>query len=311
MKTVLIAGEINVDLVFGGCTAMPRPDTEVLAESFHQVPGSSSMICAMGLARLGDSVTFAGRAGDDVHGRFCIEAMQAAGVDVAAVRRQADLATGITVAVSTRADRALVTYPGSIAALEADDVDDALLARANHLHVSSFYLQQQLRPHLAALFARARRAGLSTSLDPGFDPAQRWKEADEWDVLLREVDLFLPSRRELLAIAGCDSVDAALDTLANDHTRTVVKCAADGAVTRADDGALLHVSSRSPERVCDSTGAGDSFNAGFLHAWLHDRPLDTCLRWGNACGSLSTRGMGGTARQPDASEVHAWLESGT
>ena len=57
----------------------------------------------------------------------------------------------------------------------------------------------------------------------------------------------------------------------------------------------------------DTTGAGDSFDAGFLHAWLEDRPLVECLRWGAACGALSTRGLGGTARQAFPDEVEQLL----
>jgi len=59
----------------------------------------------------------------------------------------------------------------------------------------------------------------------------------------------------------------------------------------------------------DSTGAGDSFDAGFLHAWLRGLPLPDALRWGNACGALSTRGVGGTARQADEAEAKALLGS--
>jgi sugar/nucleoside kinase (ribokinase family) len=309
VKRVLVAGEINVDLVFGGCSAMPQPDTEILAQSFRQVPGSSSMICAIGLSRLGQPVRFAGCAGDDAHGAFCIGAMREAGIDVEAVTRRADLVTGVTVAISTASDRALVTCAGSIGALTAEDIDDALLARADHLHVSSFYLQSGLRPRLTALMQRARSADLTTSLDPGFDPAQRWREGNEWPTPLEAVDVFLPSRREALAISGMDDVEAALQWLDDRGTRSVIKCGPDGAVTRDDAGALLHVAPRPPERFLDATGAGDSFDAGFLHAWLAERPLRECLRWGNACGSLSTRGIGGTACQPDAPEVQAWLEA--
>lgn len=310
-KPILIAGEINADLVFGGCTDMPAPNTEVLAESFRQVPGSSSMICAMGLARLGEKVIFAGCAGDDARGAFCIDALQKAGIDTAAVRRDPALSTGITVAISTANDRALVTFPGSIAALEATDIDDALLTSARHLHVSSFYLQSRLRPQLGALLARARDAGLSTSLDPGFDPAQRWDGGDEWPSLLRQIDVFLPNQREACAIARNDDVEAALHALSNGAIRTVIKCAGDGAMTLDDAGTILRVNAQPSPGARDSTGAGDSFDAGFLYAWLANMPLRDCLRWGNACGSLSMRGIGGTECQPDAAEVKAWLESAT
>jgi sugar/nucleoside kinase (ribokinase family) len=60
-------------------------------------------------------------------------------------------------------------------------------------------------------------------------------------------------------------------------------------------------------RPVDTTGAGDSFNAGFLHAWLDGRELQECLRWGAACGSLSTRGVGGWERQAHAAEVEELL----
>lgn len=311
MKTVLVAGEINVDLVFGDCSAMPQPDTEALAGTFRQVPGSSSMICAMGLARLGRPVRFAGCAGKDAYGDFCIAALRDAGIDVAAIDQRSGAATGVTAVLSTRLDRALVTYPGSIAALHATDISDAMLAGAQHLHVSSYYLQRGLRPRLCDLFARAHSAGLTTSLDPGFDPAGQWGKADEWGHLLRQVDLFLPSRSEVCAITGEYGVDAAMTILANGMTRTVVKCGADGAVTLGSGGDLLREASRPLAETIDPTGAGDSFDAGFLHAWLSDKPLGECLRWGNACGALSTRGVGGTARQPVESEVREWLGAGT
>ncbi|HEU0276584.1 MAG TPA: sugar kinase [Rhodanobacteraceae bacterium] len=311
MKPILVAGEINVDLVFGGCPGMPVPDTEILAETFHQVPGSSSMICAMGLARLGEGVTFVGRAGADSRGAFCIDALRAAGIDTHAVRQDPTLTTGVTVAVSTASDRGLLTFAGSITALTADVVDDALLASARHLHVSALYLQRRLRPGLGGLFARARALGLTTSLDPGFDPEQRWGDEREWADLLQHVDVFLPSRGEALAIAQAGDVDHALAHFARGSTLVVIKCADDGALALRMGEEVVHAATRAPEPLVDSTGAGDSFDAGFLHAWLAHLPLRECLRWGNACGGLSMRGMGGTARQADVAEVEAWLGQGT
>jgi sugar/nucleoside kinase (ribokinase family) len=308
MKPILVAGEINVDLVFGGCPGMPAPDTEILAETFHQVPGSSSMICAMGLARLGEEVTFVGRAGADSRGAFCIDALRAAGIDTRAVRQDPTLTTGVTVAVSTASDRGLLTFAGSITALAADAVDDALLASARHLHVSGLYLQRRLRPGLARLFARAHAYGLTTSLDPGFDPEQHWGDTGEWRELLQDLDVFLPSRREACAIAGTDALDAALALFARGGTLAVVKCAGDGAIAMGRDTGIVRATTRVPHSVVDSTGAGDSFDAGFLHAWLGHLPLRECLRWGNACGGLSMRGIGGTARQADVDEVRGWLE---
>lgn len=304
MKPLLVAGEINVDLILSGLTSPPVFGREIRGTGFAQVPGSSSMICAIGLVRLGHPVNFVGRAGDDERGRYCLEAMCDAGVDVGGVRLDPALATGVTLALSSREDRALVTYPGAIDALVADDVTAAMLAAAGHLHVSSYYLQAGLRAGLPALFARARQAGLSVSLDPGFDPDQRWGK--ELLALLDAVDVFLPNRTEAAALTGLDEPVAILRALSRGTTRTVMKCGADGCMA-LDGERLLQVPAH-PLDAVDSTGAGDSFNAGFLHAWRQRLPLETCMRWAVACGSLSTRGVGGTATQATVDEVNAWLE---
>jgi sugar/nucleoside kinase (ribokinase family) len=304
VKPLLVAGEINVDLVFTGCDRLPEFGAEVLASGFRQGPGSSSMICAMGLARLGHSVAFAGITGQDGWGDYCIDAMREAGIDVAAVQRDPARQTGLTVALSSQHDRALVTYSGAIGELRGDDITDAMLEASGHLHVSSYYLQDKLRPELATLFGRARAAGLTISLDPGFDPHQRW--GAELAQLLPLVDVFLPNEREACAISGQSEPLDALRRLSNGRTRVVVKLGSEGCVTLQDDGNVLAVPAHAVA-VVDSTGAGDSFDAGFLHAWRHGLALRDCLRWGSACGSLSTRGIGGTACQGSADEVRALL----
>jgi len=304
MKPVLVAGEINADLVFTGCNELPAFGREVLVEGFRQGPGSSSMICAIGMATLGDGVLFAGVAGQDSWGDYCVDALRGAGIDTHAVRRDATLRTGLTVALSAAHDRALVTYPGAITALRAEDIGDDLLSQAGHLHVSSYYLQRGLQSGLGALLARARVRGVTTSLDPGFDPAQQWGSALR--ELLPLLDVFLPNALEACAISGTATPQQALQAFANGVTRTVIKCGAEGAITLGDDGDVLAVPAIRVDAV-DSTGAGDSFDAGFLHAWRRGLSLRESLRWGAACGGLSTRGVGGTATQADASDVRRLL----
>lgn len=303
MKRILVAGEINVDLVFKGCRSVPEAGREVLADDFVMTPGSSSMICAMGLARLGSPVAFHGRLGADSWGDYCLGALRGAGIDTTTVQQDATLRTGITASLSTVQDRALVTFAGAIGELREADITDAMLAAADHLHVSSYYLQRALRPRCRELFARAHAAGLSTSLDPGFDPEKLWG-VDIVEVL-REVDVFLPNKDELLAITGARDIAAALRMLTKGRTLTVVKRSRHGCAAM-HDGQLLEAPAFAVDAV-DSTGAGDSFDAGFLHAWLGQQPLQECLRWGNACGSLSTRAVGGTPGQPDAAELRALL----
>ncbi|KJV28880.1 carbohydrate kinase family protein [Luteibacter yeojuensis] len=306
MSTVVVAGEVNVDLILTGIDTMPVPGTEMLARGALQVPGSSSLICALGLARLGNTVRFIGRVGDDERGRFCIDVMREAGLDTAGIVTDAAHATGLTVALSGASDRALVTYPGAIAELRGSDVGDAALRGAAHLHVSSYYLQSKLQADLPTLVRRARAAGLSVSLDPGFDPGRGWGAGLR--ELLPLVDVFLPNAVEARGLAGTDDVDAALRILSALGPTVVVKHGREGCLA-LHGGDVLRVPAYAVAAV-DTTGAGDNFNAGFLHAWLERQPLDACLRWAAACGALSTRALGGTTAQASAADAAALVGRG-
>lgn len=300
---VLVAGELNPDLVLASLTSAPEPGREVVARDFALRLGSSSAICASGLAKLGNDVAFLGKAGDDVFGRFCVEQLTAAGIDVRFVRTDPSLQTGLTVSISDR-DRALVTYPGAMEGLRADDVTAGVLAQFTHLHVSAYFLQRALRPGLPGLFRRARALGLTTSFDPGHDPYNEWGE-EILDVFRYASVLFL-NEIELELTTGSGDIEQGLARLAADSTLAVAKLGARGSAALCASGVIERVPAMKVE-VRDTTGAGDCFNAGFLHAWLRGWSLAKALRCGVVCGSLSTRGLGGCEAQPDATELQEHL----
>jgi sugar/nucleoside kinase (ribokinase family) len=304
---ILVAGELNPDLILRNYRIFPEIGKEVQVEDLDLTLGSSSAICAVGLARLGNSVAFAATVGADPYGDFCVDELRRAGVDVSLVQRRADLKTGITVSITSARDRALVTYLGAIAALRAEDLPESVFAGHSHFHVSSWFLQEGLRPGLKDRFAAARRAGLTTSLDTGYDPSEQWSR--ELLDTLTEVDVLLPNEVEIKGITGRRDVEAGIRELDNGHTLVVGKLGAQGCIAwhRSE---WLRVGAF-PVEVVDTTGAGDSFNAGFLHTWLRGEELAGCMRFAAACGSLSTRGLGGTATQATVEEVERFFEAQT
>src|SRR5438552_14857581 len=132
---ILVAGELNPDLILSGCDAPPEPGKEIFAKRYDLTLGSSSAICAVGLARLGNDVVFIGNVGADQNGDFCLDALSAEAVDISQVRRLPDVKTGITVSISSRKDRSLVTFAGAISSLTAADIPAGVFAGRRHLHV--------------------------------------------------------------------------------------------------------------------------------------------------------------------------------
>jgi sugar/nucleoside kinase (ribokinase family) len=202
----------------------------------------------------------------------------------------------------------MLTSTGTIGGLRRSLIDPALLNRTRHVHVSSYYLQRALAPELPAVFREARANGTTISLDPNWDPSGAWD--DGLLGLLPDVDVFLPNEMEALSIARISDVEQAVMRLRAAGAGTVVvKAAGDGSVGGRGTE-LVRVPSIATE-VVDTTGSGDSFDAGFLAGYLADEPLGRCLQLGNACGALSTLGVGGTEAQATMAEALDAVERGS
>jgi sugar/nucleoside kinase (ribokinase family) len=287
---VTIAGELNLDLILYGLPAELSHERELLADSMTLTLGSSSAILAHNLACLGSRVGFQSRVGEDEVSQIALTRLCASGVDTSLVRRVATSSTGLTVILQHEPWRNILTYTGSIAELTLADLDFDYLSAARHFHLSSFYLQSRLRPDVAELFRRLKAAGLTTSLDTNDDPENRWP--DDLIEVLRHTDVFLPNEREACKIARRDDLESALQRLSEIVPLIVVKLGPKGAIARRGNQQLEFPTFE--VNVIDPVGAGDSFDAGFLHHYVQGSDLATCLRWGNLAGALSTTGRGGT-----------------
>jgi sugar/nucleoside kinase (ribokinase family) len=294
---ILVAGEINPDLILTGDVAPAFDQTEKLIDSATLRIGSSSAIFACGAARLGLQVALIGVCGDDIFGHFMLDEMQKRGVDVSNVIVRQNGETGLSVILDRASDRAILTHSGLISALRASDISDTLLRRARHLHVASYFLQTNLQRDLPDLFRRARLFGLTTSLDTNYDPSEKWTGFDE---LLSVTTVFLPNEKEATSLSGESDVDAAAERLRSKVELLGIKLGAKGALGVMENE-HAKVSSM-PVDVVDTVGAGDSFDAGFLYGYLNHWSLEKSLRLGCICGALSTQRSGGTEGQPTLAE---------
>ncbi len=290
---ILVAGEINPDLILTGNVFPEFGQVEKLVNSAVLTVGSSSAIFACGAARLGLRVAFVGVCGDDVFGHFMLDELSRRGVDVSNVIVCEEGQTGLSVILNNQSDRAILTHPGLVAELQASAITDDLLCQARHLHVAGYFLQTKLQPDLPSLFKRARSHGLTTSLDTNYDPSEQWLGFNE---LLSATDIFLPNKTEALSITRSPDVESATRQLAQKTKLVAVKLGADGAMACQQDDFVGAASI--PVDVVDTVGAGDSFDAGFVYGYLQGWKMEKSLRLACVCGALSTQKAGGTNGQP-------------
>ena len=302
---LVVVGDLNADLILQGDVTPVFGQVEKLVDDATLAIGGSSAITACGAARLGLRVAFIGKVGDDDLGSAMIAALQRQQLDTSGVIIDPTLKTGLTVILSRRQDRAMLTYSGSIGALTDADIDWTIVNAARHLHTGSFYLLDGLRPGLPGVFARARRQGLTTSLDTNYDPLEQW--ADGVRATLAETDIFLPNETELKAIAGLADEEQALALLAGLTGSVAAKLGGAEALFQQDSRSLRLQPPR--VNVVDTTGAGDSFNAGFLYGHLHGWLPAQSLAMAVACGAACVQAVGGVSAQPTLAQAEAILHA--
>jgi sugar/nucleoside kinase (ribokinase family) len=301
---VFILGELNVDLIITGSDVTPEWNREKIVESFDTVLGSSSAITACGLAGLGMNVYFVSVVGDDSYGKFCIEKLHEMGIDTTYVHMDPALKTGVTLSLSTKKDRALLTYMGAIPQLKPALLPDKLFEKASHIHFGSYFLQKGMQSHWKKLFREAKTHGISTSFDTGWDPEEVWN-TDEIVQLVEYTDLFIPSEDEFNQIFATSHLEQAKQKLPTARGTIAVKCGSKGALIFDGKSNQLNVPAFDILPI-DTTGAGDSFNAGLIYGFLNGKKETELLEFANACGAMATQRIGGATHVPTFEEVESF-----
>ncbi|MBN1562983.1 MAG: carbohydrate kinase family protein [Anaerolineae bacterium] len=300
MSRILVAGELNVDLVMSGLPALPVLGQELIGTGFNIVMGSSSAITAARLAALGAHVDFVGQIGSDDLGHFMLRELQTFGVGTQLIETIPNTNTDVTISLTYEHDRALMTFPGLMTTFAGQSITPDLLANYTHVHVGSFFLQTGLQAQLPALFSRAHDLGLTTSLDTGWDPHQHWMQNPHLGPTLAETDYFFPNEKEALALS--DGTTALADRVGG---TLIVKRGGDGASAIPANSKHEQIDIAAlPVEVVDTTGAGDAFNAGFLYATIINRAaLPDALRFAVACGAQAVTQVGGATNAPTAEAI--------
>jgi len=294
---VFCVADMCVDLVLSGNVRPRFNQVEQLIDNYVIELGGSANIFASQFVKLGGRAGVIGWVGKDAFGQFVLERLQTIGVDVSLVGYHPHLRTGLGVALAESNDRAILTYVGTIDAVQPSELPDDLLSACRHWHIASYFLLNHLRDYWSNWLKRCKEKGLTTSLDTNWDPENRWVGVIE---MLPLIDVFLPNETEALALTGQANVTRAGEKLASRGQLVIIKRGSEGAIAFRGNQSWQVLPRDSPDHpvtIVDTIGAGDNFDAGFLRAWLLNRDIDQCLRLACHCAVASLRVAGGIEGQ--------------
>ncbi len=298
----VVIGDANIDLVVVGCNQVPQPGQEVFVDNMMMHVGGGAALFSISLAKLGVRVAFNGVLGSDGYGHYIRESFAEYGIDTRMVQTSKVHNTGISIAFNPDTDRSFITYAGSNMELQVDKLDLDQVAQGRHVHVTG-YKGRRNHEQYVALARTLKEKEVTLSCDVG------WDDSGEWDKgvfeLMRHFDVFLMNETEALHYTGMENIEDSLRYMGDYCGHVVVKLGAEGAISMKD-GLLTRLPGYSVEAV-DTTGAGDSFNAGYLFGFLSGMDVESSLRYGNACGALSVSGYGGSTGTPNLEGLKSFI----
>lgn len=292
-KKVLVIGELNVDLILNQIDGFPKIGTEILSSELNLTLGSSSAIFASNLSAQGQEVFFLGMVGTDQFGALVQDCLKENNVDTNLIIESTVHKTGVTVVMNYNMDRAMITYPGAMDHLSINEVKKIDMTKFDHVHISSIFLQPLIKRDIISILKICKEYGISTSLDPQWDPSEKWDI--DLENILPLVDVFLPNEKEFLALTNSKDLQNGVQTLNGNHNLIAIK--------EGEKGSTLFFKNKPPiskkaylnENVVDCIGAGDSFDSGFIHSFIHNQSYEECLERGNIMGAANTTHSGGTS----------------
>lgn len=290
MKRINILGDLNLDIILSGMKTFPSLGKEILAKEHVMHAGGSAANTALMLASMDWPVKFFSRIGNDISGNKILEQLTSCGLEIDKISQSASDETGVTVSLTYPNDRMYITYPGTVASSKLVDFPEGYLSNGDHLHLTSYFLQKGLQPSVGELLKKAKACNMTTSMDPGGDPDQKWNMKDlepYWQYL----DWFMPNVEEIKGVCGTEDLDAAVNNFSSRVPGIIVKTGKDGAILR-HQGNIESFSGNDID-VVDTTGAGDCFNAGFLYALLRNNSLREAVLAGIEYGekAVSSHGL--------------------
>ena len=306
MPQVVTLGDINIDII-ASIPRYPSPGGDGLAERAEVHSGGSAANTATVLANFGVDVSIIGRVGRDVFAEQALACLAEAGVDLSCVQRDEKAITGIMfIPVTPDGERTLFGYRGANSRLEPALLDEGYIAQADVFHLSGYaLLAEPQRSAVRRAVEMAHRAGVTISLDVGLQAAV--KATEEVKALSPLVDLIFPNQAEAKHLTGSSDVREVVRALLNYGIETVALKLGERGCAVGSEGEIFSVPAFAVE-VQDTTGAGDSFDAGFILGRLGGLDVRESAILANALGALAASAVGAGDALPGPEKARVLLQ---
>ncbi|EOS74151.1 hypothetical protein C819_03340 [Lachnospiraceae bacterium 10-1] len=295
MKKILCAGIITCDTMLRGISHMPAPGDAVGLTGVEVHVGGCGGNFAIDLARLGIPVMLSARIGKDRYGDMVMEILGEYKdlIDMRSLVRDSEQGTTFSaVCIFENGERSILCNMGSTLRFSREDIMEECIRDCDIFFVAGSLLLNEFEKNgEAELLKRLQSEGKFTAMDTCYDVEEVWlpkiKDA------IPHLDLFMPSYNEAARLSGLENVDEIADFfLQMGAGNVILKMGSKGVYMCCKGKPRHYIPAILNENVVDTTGAGDSFCAGFMAGLALGWDFDRCAMLGNAMGYCCVGSMG-------------------
>lgn len=301
---VFVFGDANIDLIIPNVDHLPRAGQEELMDTMKTFVGGGAALFTLGLGKLGMRCVFQGVIGNDLYGEFILREFKEKNIDTRLITRSRETGTGISLSFTNENDRGFLTYQGGNARVSIQNVSLEEVAKARHIHITGYEGDRNHQEYLDFMKRLKQKGNVTVSFDLGWDLKEIWNQ--KIYELFPYIDVLFMNETEAVHYSGLEDVEKAAEKFASMCGTAVVKLGRKGSLA-VKDGKTYRADPFAVQAV-DTTGAGDSFNAGFMFGFLLGKETEDCLRTGNACGALNVTALGGNTAFPNREKLKNFLK---
>jgi sugar/nucleoside kinase (ribokinase family) len=309
MAEILTVGEILVEIMREE-VGIDLDETATFKGPF--VSGAPAIFIDT-VAKLGHKAAIISGVGNDEFGDLCINRLKEDGVEITGIKRS-KLVTGVAfVAYFDDGSRKFIFHIRDSAASDLGDLPDERIKEVKMFHIMgcSLMIKKEIAEKIIKYANMVKESGGKVSFDPNI--RVELMNMDYIKNVVKDIsklsDIILPGLKELCLLANTNDKNSSIKKILNKVEILVLKRGKKGCeIYSKDSDVVLKVSSFKIEQI-DPTGAGDSFDAGFLCAYLEGKSLFDCGVLANACGAMNTMKLGPMEGVAKREIVEKFIES--
>lgn len=299
---VVCVGNIVADVIVKPVDDLPPKGTLIYKDSIDLYSGGCAMSSSVDLSILGAKSAIIAKIGGDSFGEFLKNVLVKNNVDITGLKISKYPTSASVAMIDSNSERTFLHCPGANAYFTDDDIDWDIISKSKIVFTAGMLIMPGFDGQpCASVLKKSREIGKITALDTAWDSTNQWMK--KLEPCMPYIDFFMPSVEEAEKLSGLSGVSGEIEhkkiadvffDMGVKHV--IIKLGKNGCyLQESKTSAGKYFPTYSNVKPVDTTGAGDSFCAGFFFGLSRRYPLDECCRIGNAVGSHCVMKTGATA----------------